>query len=67
LTLAPVLLYAEAREKSRIGDVLHPELGLRFEAAAATTVLPQVSDNPIDYGLQRFCEQSLFEACLSIF
>lgn len=57
LTLPPVLLYAGLGEMSRTGNVLHPELGLRFKAAAVTTDFPLVSDKPIDFGLQSFCAQ----------
>ena len=53
----PLLLLAGLGEVSRIGEViLHPLLGPRLKSGVVTTTLPQVHDRPIDFGLQRFCE-----------
>lgn len=57
VAITPILLYAGMGEMCRTGNVLHPELGLRFKAAAVTTDLPLVPDKPIDFGLQSFCHK----------
>lgn len=57
VALPPILLYAGLGEICRTGNVLHPELGLRFKAAAVTTDFPLIPDKPIDFGLQSFCDK----------
>lgn len=57
VAIPPILLYAGLGEISRAGIVLHPELGMRFKAAAVTTDFPLIPDKPIDFGLQSFCEK----------
>lgn len=53
----PLILLAGLGELSRIGEVvLNPFLGPRFKSAVITTNLPLVPDQPIDFGLQRFCQ-----------
>lgn len=53
----PLLLLAGLGEVSRIGEViLHPLLGPRLKSGVVTTTMPQAHDDPIDFGLQRFCE-----------
>lgn len=54
----PLLLLAGLGEVSRIGEViLNPFLGPRLKSGAITTDMPLAHDRPIDFGLQRFCEQ----------
>ncbi|MBV0911716.1 2Fe-2S iron-sulfur cluster-binding protein [Anianabacter salinae] len=53
----PLLLLAGLGEVSRIGEViLNPFLGPRLKSGVITTTMPLTHDNPIDFGLQRFCE-----------
>jgi epoxyqueuosine reductase len=54
--MPPLLLRAGIGEVSRAGIVLNPYLGLGFKAAAVLTNMPLVPDKPIDFGLQRFCQ-----------
>jgi reductive dehalogenase len=54
--LPPLLLAAGVGEVSRAGIILNPFLGLGFKAAAVLTDMPIVPDKPIDFGLQRFCQ-----------
>jgi epoxyqueuosine reductase len=51
-----LLLRAGIGEVSRAGIVLNPYLGLGFKAAAVLTNMPLVPDKPIEFGLQRFCQ-----------
>ncbi len=53
----PLLLLSGLGEVSRIGEViLNPFLGPRLKSGVVTTDLPLAHDQPIDFGLQRFCE-----------
>ncbi|MFC3614468.1 reductive dehalogenase [Lutimaribacter marinistellae] len=53
----PLLLLSGLGEVSRIGEViLNPYLGPRLKSGAVTTDMPIAHDQPIDFGLQRFCE-----------
>ena len=53
----PLLLLSGLGEVSRIGEViLNPFLGPRLKSGAVTTSLPVAHDNPIDFGLQKFCD-----------
>jgi ferredoxin-NADP reductase/ferredoxin len=53
----PLLLLSGLGEVSRIGEViLNPFLGPRLKSGTVTTNLPLAPDQPIDFGLQRFCE-----------
>jgi len=54
----PLLLLSGLGEVSRIGEViLNPFLGPRLKSGTVTTDMPMAADKPIDFGLQRFCEQ----------
>jgi reductive dehalogenase len=53
----PLLLLSGLGEVSRIGEViLNPFLGPRLKSGVVTTDMPMTFDQPIDFGLQRFCE-----------
>ncbi len=52
----PLILWAGLGELSRIGElVLNPFVGPRFKSVVLTTDLPLEADQPIDFGLQKFC------------
>lgn len=52
----PLILWAGLGELSRIGElVLNPFVGPRFKSVVLTTDLPLEVDQPIDFGLQKFC------------
>lgn len=54
----PLLLLAGLGEVSRIGEViLNPYLGPRLKSGVITTDMPLQHDQPIDFGLQNFCNQ----------
>jgi len=56
----PLVLLAGLGELSRIGElVLNPFVGPRFKSVVLTTNLELVPDQPIDFGLQEFCEGCL--------
>jgi len=53
----PLLLLSGLGEVSRIGEViLNPFLGPRLKSGVITTNMPLSHDQPIDFGLQNFCE-----------
>lgn len=53
----PLLLWAGLGELSRIGElVLNPFVGPRFKSVVLSTDLPLQPDQPVDFGLQAFCE-----------
>ena len=53
----PLLLLSGLGEVSRIGEViLNPFLGPRLKSGVVTTTMPMAHDLPVDFGLQRFCE-----------
>ncbi|MFK7744527.1 MAG: reductive dehalogenase domain-containing protein [Roseobacter sp.] len=53
----PLLLLSGLGEVSRIGEViLNPFLGPRLKSGVVTTNMPMTHDQPIDFGLQSFCE-----------
>jgi len=54
--MPPLLLRAGIGEVSRTGIVLNPFLGLGYKAAAILTNMPIVFDKPIEFGVQRFCQ-----------
>jgi reductive dehalogenase len=53
--MPPLLLMAGLGEVSRVGIILNPFLGLNFKAAAVLTDMPLQPDQPVDFGLQDFC------------
>lgn len=54
----PVILEAGLGELSRIGElVLNPFVGPRFKSGVITTDMPLEPDQPVDFGLQDFCNQ----------
>ncbi len=54
----PLLLLSGLGEVSRIGEViLNPFLGPRLKSGVVTTDMPISHDKPINFGLQKFCEQ----------
>lgn len=56
----PLVLLAGLGELSRIGElVLNPFVGPRFKSVVFTTDLPLEVDQPIDFGLQYFCNNCL--------
>lgn len=53
----PLLLLSGLGEVSRIGEViLNPYLGPRLKSGVITTNMPLTHDQPIDFGLQKFCD-----------
>lgn len=54
--LPPLLLAAGIGEVSRAGIILNPFFGLAYKAALVLTNTPLVLDKPIDFGLQKFCQ-----------
>ncbi len=53
----PLILWAGLGELSRIGElVLNPFVGPRFKSVVLTTDFPLETDQPIDFGLQTFCQ-----------
>ena len=56
----PLILLAGLGELSRIGElVLNPFVGPRFKSVVITTDMPLAVDQPIDFGLQDFCNKCL--------
>ena len=56
----PLILWAGLGELSRIGElVLNPFVGPRFKSVVLTTDFPMALDQPIDFGLQTFCNNCL--------
>lgn len=54
----PLMLLSGLGEISRIGDlILNPYLGPRLKCGVVTTDFPMEVDMPIDFGLQKFCDQ----------
>ena len=53
----PLLILAGLAEQSRIGETtLNPFIGPRFKSVVLTTDMPLAVDQPIDFGLQYFCD-----------
>jgi reductive dehalogenase len=56
LLQVPVAIDAGLGEMGRMGYLIHPELGANFRLVTVSTDLPLAYDQPIDFGLQEFCE-----------
>ena len=53
----PLVLLSGLGELSRIGElVLNPFVGPRFKSVVLTTDMPLEVDQPVDFGLQYFCD-----------
>ena len=50
-------LMAGLGEVSRTGIILNPFLGLNYKSAAVLTDLPMEIDQPVDFGLQAYCQK----------
>ena len=57
VVMTPLFLLAGLGEVSRHGLVLNPFLGIRSKMAVVTTDLSLLPDKPVDFGLQKFCQQ----------
>jgi len=55
----PLAIDAGLGELGRLGLLLTPEFGARQRLCKVLTDLPLVPDQPIDFGMQRFCETCL--------
>jgi reductive dehalogenase len=56
----PLVMLAGLGELSRIGEVvLNPFIGPRFKSTVITTDMPLAADQPIDFGLQDFCNKCM--------
>jgi reductive dehalogenase len=56
LIVPPLAIDAGLGEQGRHSVVVTPELGSNFKPAVITTNLPLQADQPIDFGLQDFCQ-----------
>jgi reductive dehalogenase len=57
IMMVPHEVQAGLGEQSRIGVNLHPILGPAYKASAVLTSLPLVTDRPIEFNLESFCEK----------
>ncbi len=57
IMMVPHEIQAGLGEQSRIGVSLHPILGPAYKASAVLTSLPLVTDRPIGFNLESFCEK----------
>ena len=55
--MVPHEIQAGLGEQSRIGVNLHPILGPAYKTSAVLTSLPLVTDRPIGFNLDSFCEK----------
>jgi ferredoxin len=55
LMVPPIMVDAGLGEQGRHGVVITPELGCNIRPAVVTTNLPLQPDQPIDFGVQKFC------------
>lgn len=56
IMLPPVGYDAGLGELGRLGYLISPRFGARFRLGAVTTDLPLITDKPISFGVQDFCE-----------
>jgi reductive dehalogenase len=54
--MPPLILAAGIGEVSRTGIILSPYFGLAYKAGAVLTDMPIAPDQPIDFGIQDFCQ-----------
>lgn len=59
IMLPPVAHDAGLGELGRMGYLISPQLGARVRLGAVTTDLPLLTDDPISFGVQDFCERCL--------
>jgi len=59
IMLPPVAHDAGLGELGRMGYLISPKLGARVRLGAVTTDLPLVTDRPIAFGVQDFCDKCL--------
>lgn len=57
ISLPPHEVEAGMGEQSRIGVNLHPILGPAYKVGAVLTAAPLLTDRPIEFDLQSFCEK----------
>jgi ferredoxin len=65
--VCPTFIDAGIGEDGRCGMVVTKEFGNNWRPAAVATDLPLISDKPVDFGLQDFCDKCKIcaDACLS--
>jgi len=56
IILPPVAYDAGLGEVGRLGYLISPRFGARIRLGAVTTEIPLVPDEPIEFGVQDFCE-----------
>lgn len=63
--VVPTFIDAGMGEQGRMGHVITKEFGNNFRPAAVATDMPMVTDRPVDFGLQDFCDKCrvCIEAC----
>jgi ferredoxin len=63
--VVPTFIDAGIGEQGRMGICVTKEFGNCFRPAAVVTDLPLITDKPVDFGLQQFCEHCKIcaEAC----
>jgi len=59
IMMPPVAHDAGLGELGRMGYLISPELGARVRLGAVTTDIPLLTDKPISFGVQEFCEKCL--------
>ena len=57
ILLPPVAYDAGLGEVGRLGYLISPRFGARIRLGAVTTEIPLVPDEPIEFGVQYFCER----------
>ena len=57
--VVPVAVDAGLGELARSGHLLHKTCGLNLRLSCVTTDLPLAHDDPVDIGVQRFCDDCL--------
>ena len=65
ISFPPHEIEAGMGEQCRIGVNLHPILGPAYKVAAVLTSAPLVTDRPIEFDLESYCEKCARERHLS--